>query len=81
MQQIALSEAKARLSELLDDVERGETIVITRHGRPIARLVSERESRQHQILKTMERIEEFRRRMPQLSLEEILSARHDGHKY
>jgi prevent-host-death family protein len=34
-------DAKTRLSELLDRVERGEQIVITRHGRPIARLVPE----------------------------------------
>lgn len=32
-------DAKTRLSELLDRVERGEQIVITRHGKPIARLV------------------------------------------
>lgn len=34
-------EAKAKLSELLDKVARGEQIVITRHGKPIARLVPE----------------------------------------
>jgi prevent-host-death family protein len=33
-------DAKTRLSELLDRVEQGETIVITRHGVPIARLVA-----------------------------------------
>ena len=32
-------DAKTRLSELLDRVERGEQVVITRHGRPGARLV------------------------------------------
>lgn len=32
-------DAKNRLSELLDRVERGESIVITRHGEPVARLV------------------------------------------
>lgn len=32
-------EAKTHLPQLLDRVERGETIVITRHGRPVARLV------------------------------------------
>ncbi|MGL5113912.1 MAG: type II toxin-antitoxin system Phd/YefM family antitoxin [Beijerinckiaceae bacterium] len=31
-------EAKTRFSELLDRVERGETVVITRHGKPVARL-------------------------------------------
>jgi prevent-host-death family protein len=35
-------EAKTRLSELLDRVENGEQIIITRHGRPVARLVPER---------------------------------------
>jgi len=38
-------EAKAKLSALLDRVERGEEIVITRHGRPIARLVPDGEAR------------------------------------
>ena len=41
---IGAYDAKTRLSELLDRVERGEQIVITRHGRPIARLVPEGEA-------------------------------------
>ncbi|WP_407050525.1 type II toxin-antitoxin system Phd/YefM family antitoxin [Methyloraptor flagellatus] len=32
-------EAKNKLSALLDHVVRGEEVVITRHGRPVARLV------------------------------------------
>ena len=32
-------EAKTHLSELLDDVARGETITITKHGVPVARIV------------------------------------------
>jgi prevent-host-death family protein len=32
-------EAKTHLGELLVRVERGETVVITRRGRPVARLV------------------------------------------
>ena len=32
-------EAKARLSQLIDRVVDGETITITRHGSPVARLV------------------------------------------
>ena len=35
---VNLVQAKARLSELLDKVEGGEDVVITRHGRPIAQL-------------------------------------------
>ena len=36
---ISLAHAKAHLSEILDSVERGEEIVITRHGRPVARVL------------------------------------------
>lgn len=32
-------EAKTRFGDLLDRVEQGEIIVITRHGHPVARLV------------------------------------------
>ena len=35
---VTLTEAKAKLSELLDAVERGEEIVIVRHGERVARL-------------------------------------------
>jgi prevent-host-death family protein len=37
--QVGAFEAKNTLGTLLDRVERGEEIVITRHGRPVARLV------------------------------------------
>jgi prevent-host-death family protein len=33
---VNLAQAKARLSELLDKVEAGEEVMITRHGRPVA---------------------------------------------
>ena len=36
---IAVYEAKSKLSELLDKVCAGKEVVITRHGEPIARLV------------------------------------------
>lgn len=35
---VNLAQAKAHLSELLDKVEGGEEVVITRHGRPIAHI-------------------------------------------
>jgi prevent-host-death family protein len=39
MKQIGVYQARTQLPRLLDEVERGETITITRHGRPVARLV------------------------------------------
>lgn len=38
MRNVGVYEAKTHLARLLDEVERGETITITRHGRPVARL-------------------------------------------
>jgi prevent-host-death family protein len=35
---VSLAQAKAHLSELLDNVEGGEEVVITRHGQPVAHL-------------------------------------------
>lgn len=40
MQSVAVFEAKNRLSELLNAVEHGEEITITRHGSAVARLVA-----------------------------------------
>lgn len=38
MKMIGAFEAKVHFSELLRDVENGETIVITRHGLPVAQI-------------------------------------------
>ncbi len=37
--QVNVQEAKSQLSRLLELVEQGETVVIARHGRPVAELV------------------------------------------
>ena len=42
MRIVGAFEAKNKLGQLLDLVERGEEIVITRHGRQVARLVPPR---------------------------------------
>lgn len=39
MKEVAVYEAKTRLSELLAEVERGGQVTITRRGQPVARLV------------------------------------------
>lgn len=42
VQIVSVAEAKAHLSALLDAVQAGEEIVITRRGQPVARLHAER---------------------------------------
>jgi prevent-host-death family protein len=73
------------LSELLDAVERGETIAITRHGRRIARLVPDADHRQEQIEAAIEDMrqlaKERREKFGPVSVEEIISSIHEGHKY
>jgi antitoxin Phd len=39
MASVQLREAKAKLSALVDAAERGEATIITRHGKPAARIV------------------------------------------
>lgn len=53
---VALAEAKARLSELIARVEQGETVSITRRGKPVARLVAEEVSKRPFDLEEMKRI-------------------------
>lgn len=81
MYNVRSSEAKARLSELLDKVERGETVVITRHGRAIARLVPEADRRQEEIDRAIAAIKALQKRTGKITVKELLSARHEGHKY
>ena len=44
--QIAIAEAKAHFADLIRRVEAGEDIVLTRYGRPVARLVAAESSAQ-----------------------------------
>ena len=82
MREIQASEAKTHLPQILDEVERGETVVITRHGRAIARLVPEAERRQAEIDEAVEGIMALRKRLKgKVTLDEMLSAVHEGHKY
>jgi len=48
MREVRASDAKTHLLSLLDDIEKGETLVITRHGKPIARVTPEAATRQRQ---------------------------------
>ncbi len=61
MRTVSLAEAKAHLSELLNSVETGEEIVITRHGRAVAR-VSSVEKQKQSI--SFERLAALRETMP-----------------
>ena len=81
MREIQASEAKTHLPQLLDDVERGETLIITRHGRAIARIVPEVNRRQEEIDSAIQGIMALRKRNGKITFEELRSAREEGRKY
>jgi len=82
--EVQASAAKTHLPQLLDEVERGETIIITRRGRRIARIVPEAERRQQEIDEAIDNIialgNEIRKRNGPITVEEIISSIHEGHK-
>ena len=77
-------DAKSRLSELLDRVEKGEEIVITRHGKPIARLVPEGGHNVAEAFAALERITARRRKMAargvRITQDEIRAMRDEGRR-
>lgn len=79
MRDIQASDAKAHLPQILDEVERGETVRITRHGRVIARIVPEAGRRsQAEIDEAIAGIKALRKHAGKASVEEILSMRDEG---
>ena len=81
MREVQASQARTRLPRLLDDVEREATIIVTRHGRPIARIVPETQRRQEAIGQAIDAIKALRKRTGKITVAELLSARHAGHRY
>ena len=56
-------EARTRLGELLDRVSRGEEIVITRHKKPVARLIPEGRPSLVKVRQAVEELRELRLEM------------------
>lgn len=81
MTTVSSYEAKTHLPRLIRAAERGETVIITRHGKPVAQLGPVQDQRRTDMAEAKARLEALRRRLPRIPLEELLSARHEGHKY
>lgn len=58
-------EAKTRFGELLERVARGEEIVITRHDKPVARIIPEGDKSLETVRRAIQSMRETRRRMAQ----------------
>jgi prevent-host-death family protein len=75
---VNVAQAKAHLSELLDKVEAGEEVIITRHGRAVAHLHSASRPK-HPLM--LDDLAAFRASMPSLgrpSVELLREMRDEG---
>ena len=81
MESIGAYEAKTHLPRLLERVMRGESLTITRHGRPVARLVPVENDDRDRALQASRRILERRRRLVRTSLSELIDTIHEGHRF
>lgn len=74
MKTVQASEAKAKFLSLLDEVEAGETIVVTRHGKPIARIEPEQNDRAARMKAALESAERFRQSLKAgITIEDIVA--------
>lgn len=81
MTTVSAYEAKTHLPRLIRAAERGETVIITRRGKPVAQLGPVEEQRGVDMAEATARLEALRSRLPAIPLEELVSARHEGHSY
>jgi prevent-host-death family protein len=74
MKTVGTFEAKTHLSTLLEQVERGEEITITRHGKAVARLVPVGAVSRARLDDTVARLKAFRkgRRLGDLSAKALI---------
>jgi prevent-host-death family protein len=77
---VSAYEAKTHLPRLIRAAERGETVIITRHGKPVAQLGPVQDRRREEIAEVIERMKRARALRPRVSAAEILAARDEGRK-
>lgn len=80
MKRIGAFEAKNRLSELLEAAEHGEEVVITKHGRPVAKLTPVDNFDRARAREAIEWMKEFRKKHPLRGLK-IKDLINEGRKY
>ncbi len=63
MARVTAFEAKTRFGELLDRVSKGEEVVITRHDKPVARLVPEGAPRLDEVRRSVAGLRDLQQRI------------------
>jgi len=83
MRTVGTLEAKTHLSELLDAVEEGEEVIITRHGKAVARLQAVNSDREEQAARWRAAMAEAKKGQSSFLRpgETWKDYTHGGHKY
>ena len=72
MATVTAYEAKTHLPRLLRAAERGETVIITRHGKPVAQIGPVHQERREDAAEVIARMKRARAKRAKVSIEEIL---------
>ena len=83
MAKVTAFEAKTRFGELLERVSKGEEVVITRHDKPVARLIPEGVQRLDEVRRSVQGLRDLQQRIrrrskARLSDAEVRSAIEQG---
>jgi len=83
MAKVTAFEAKTRFGELLERVAKGEEVVITRHDKPVARLIPEGATRLDDVRRSVQGLRDLqqqirRRSKAKLSDREVRAAIEEG---
>lgn len=79
MKTVSLAHAKAHLSELLNGVEAGEAVVVTRHGKPVAQITPVQPAKKPIPFEELARIRESMPYQTVSSLEILRQLRDEGY--
>ena len=80
MREVGMFEAKTHLSALVDEVARGETVVITKRGHPVARLTPPEAPDRGAAVTAAQTLRDLRKRLGWATTEEILQMRDEGRR-
>ena len=80
MERTGAAHARRHLLPLLDRVTRGESLTITRHGKPVARLVPLTQDRDR-ANEAAARIVERRKHFKRLPLADLMATIHEDHYF
>jgi prevent-host-death family protein len=77
MKQVGIFDAKTHLSSLVDEVEKGGEIVITRHGKPVAKLVRAEKSDDRLSPEQVEKRRQALKELREIGLRLKINATHE----